>query len=203
MYVEPVARRHVVTMTARLRSVAVRVLARAWGGAREWQVAPSAKVSLRTAIGPLPRRVVIGEGSIVAARICADRPESEVRVGCRTYVGRSTIVCAKGVTIGDDVLISWGCQIVDHDSHALLWKDRASDVGDWYRGEKDWSRVSCAPVRIGDRAWIGFNALILKGVTIGEGAVVAAGSVVTRDVPPDTLVGGNPARVIREIANHA
>ena len=53
-------------------------------------------------------------------------------------------------------------------------------------------------IEIHDRAWIGSRVLILKGVTIGEGAVVAAGSVVTRNVPPFTIVGGNPARVIRE-----
>jgi galactoside O-acetyltransferase len=185
----------------KLRSLAARIVARAWGGAVDWSVDPSAKVSLRSAFGPLPARVSIGEGSIVAARLCADRKESEIRIGRRTFVGRSTIVCATGITIGDDVLISWGCNIVDHDSHALLWKDRASDVRDWYAGSKDWSRVPCAPVVIGNRVWIGFNALVLKGVHIGDGAVVAAGSVVTRDVPAHTLVGGNPARVIRELAN--
>ena len=192
----------VLQVIHKLRSLAARILARAWGGAREWQVAPSAKVSLRSAFGPLPARVSIGEGSIVAARLCADRPASEIVIGRRTYIGRSTIVCAQRVTIGDDVLISWGCQIVDHDSHALLWRDRASDVSDWFRGGKDWSKVPCAPVAIGDRAWLGFNAIVLKGVSIGAGAVVAAGSVVTRDVPPNTLVGGNPARVIRELDNH-
>jgi galactoside O-acetyltransferase len=186
----------------KLRSLASRLLAHAWGGVREWQVAPSAKVSLRSAFGPLPARVAIGEGSIVAARLCADRPESEIRIGSRTFIGRSTIICAQGVTIGDDVLISWGCQIVDHDSHALDWADRASDVSDWYKGSKDWSKVPCAPVVIGNRVWIGFNALVLKGVHIGDGAVVAAGSVVTRDVPANSLVGGNPARVIRELANN-
>ena len=186
----------------KLRNLASRLLAQAWGGARDWQVAPSAKVSLRSAFGPLPARVAIGEGSIVAARLCADRPESEIRIGSRTFIGRSTIICAKGVSIGDDVLISWGCQIVDHDSHALDWADRASDVSDWYKGAKDWSKVPCAPVVIGSRVWIGFNVLVLKGVHIGDGAVVAAGSVVTRDVPANSLVGGNPARVIRELANH-
>jgi galactoside O-acetyltransferase len=178
------------------------VLARAWGGARDWYVAPSAKVSLRTALGPLPARVSIGHDSIVAARLCADRRESEIRIGSRTFVGRSTIICATGVTIGDDVLISWGCQIVDHDSHALIWVHRASDVQSWYEGRKDWSKVPTAPVVIGNRVWIGFNVLVLKGVHVGDGAVVAAGSVVTRDVPANSLVGGNPARIIRELANN-
>lgn len=56
-----------------------------------------------------------------------------------------------------------------------------------------------APVYIGDKVWIGFNVIILKGVDIGEGAVVAAGSVVTKNVPEWTLVGGNPAKVIRQL----
>ena len=74
-------------------------------------------------------------------------------------------------------------------------------MSDWHAGRKDWSKVPCAPVVIGNRVWIGCNALVLKGVRIGDGAVVAAGTVVTRDVPANSLVGGNPARVIRELAN--
>ena len=57
-----------------------------------------------------------------------------------------------------------------------------------------------APIRIADKAWLGMNVTVLKGVTIGEGAVVAAGSIVTKDVPPWTLVAGNPARVIKELS---
>jgi acetyltransferase-like isoleucine patch superfamily enzyme len=64
---------------------------------------------------------------------------------------------------------------------------------------KDWSRVAGEPVIIRDKAWIGLNAVVLKGVTIGEGAVVAAASVVTKDVEPWTIVAGNPARVMREL----
>lgn len=185
-----------------LRNLAAQLIARTRGGVKHWNVAPSAKVSLRSVLGKLPARLAIGEGSIVAARLRADRPDAEISIGSRTFVGRSTIVCAQRVSIGDDVLVSWGCQIVDHDSHALDWADRASDVSDWYRGSKDWSKVPCAPVVIGNRVWIGFNVLVLKGVHIGDGAVVAAGSVVTRDVPANSLVGGNPARVIRELANN-
>jgi galactoside O-acetyltransferase len=55
------------------------------------------------------------------------------------------------------------------------------------------------PVKIEDKVWIGFNSIILKGVTVGEGAIVGAGSVVTKDVPPYTIVAGNPARIIREL----
>ncbi|MCC6483663.1 MAG: hypothetical protein IT209_02355 [Armatimonadetes bacterium] len=66
-------------------------------------------------------------------------------------------------------------------------------------GRKDWSHVKMAPVRICDKAWIGARAIILKGVTIGEGAVIGAGSVVTKDVPAWCVAAGNPARVIRQV----
>lgn len=58
------------------------------------------------------------------------------------------------------------------------------------------------PIIIGDDAWIGFNAIILKGVTIGEGAVVGAGAVVTKDVPPYTVVAGNPAGVVKKLQGY-
>jgi galactoside O-acetyltransferase len=73
-------------------------------------------------------------------------------------------------------------------------------VKDWYHGKKDWTHVEVKPVRICAKAWLGINVIVLKGVEIGEGAVVAAGSVVTKSVLPWTVVAGNPARVIRTIA---
>ena len=66
-------------------------------------------------------------------------------------------------------------------------------------GRKNWKHVAHAPVRVKDKAWIGFNVSILKGVTIGEGAVIGACSVVTRDIPPYALAVGNPAKVIRSL----
>jgi galactoside O-acetyltransferase len=80
--------------------------------------------------------------------------------------------------------------------------ERALDVKDWASGLKDWSNVVCRPVIIQDKAWIGFNVIILKGVTIGTGAIVGAGSVVTKDVPAYCIAGGNPARVIRELSQN-
>jgi acetyltransferase-like isoleucine patch superfamily enzyme len=59
--------------------------------------------------------------------------------------------------------------------------------------------IGASPIIIEDDAWIGFNSIILKGVTIGKGSIVGAGSVVTKSVPPWTIVGGNPAKIIREI----
>lgn len=96
-------------------------------------------------------------------------------------------------------MIAWGVSITDHNSHSIVFSKRRNEI-DWSTGEKNWSSVHCAPVKICDKAWIGFNSIILKGVIIGEGAIVGAGSVVTKDVPPWMIVAGNPARIIREIS---
>lgn len=147
-------------------------------------------------------RLAVGHGSIVEAAIRFDRPGGAVRIGDRTFIGASALICAEAIDIGDDVLVSWGCTIVDHDSHSLVWQKRRRDVDDWFVGKKNWESVERSAVRIGDKAWIGFNVIVLKGVNIGEGAIVGAGSVVTRDVPPYTVVAGNPARPIRELEAH-
>ena len=91
------------------------------------------------------------------------------------------IVCAKRVSIGKGCAIARDVIIRDTDAHHLL--------GCGHEMVKE--------VRIGERVWIGNRAMVLKGVTIGDGAVVAAGAVVTKDVPPKTMVAGVPARVIR------
>jgi acetyltransferase-like isoleucine patch superfamily enzyme len=145
-------------------------------------------------------RISIGRDCIINTRIAFDRDGAAFECGDRCYIGASHLVSAQQITLGDDVVISWGVTIVDHNSHAIDWAQRANDVLDWGRGEKNWNNVKIAPVRIHDKAWIGFNAIILKGVTVGEGAIVAAGSVVTKDVLPYCVVAGNPARVIRTLS---
>ncbi len=66
-------------------------------------------------------------------------------------------------------------------------------------GKKNWDDIAIKPVHVCSRVWIGFNAIVLKGVTLGEGCVVGAGAVVTKDVPPYTVVAGNPARIIKQL----
>ncbi len=174
---------------------------------QETVLAPGFEIDVR--IGPREGRVTIGHHSILECGITFERKVGSVSIGNNTFIGRSRLVCATRIEVGSDVLIAWGCTIVDHDSHSIDWKQRAEDVARWREGMrisvaeaaalKDWQNVPMAPVRIGDKAWIGFNSIILKGVTIGEGAVVGAGSVVTADVPAWTVVGGNPARVIKQV----
>lgn len=93
----------------------------------------------------------------------------------------SKIHCFKEINIGDNVFISEGVTIRDSDGHEIL----------------DGIHRKTKPINIGNNVWIGLNTTVLKGVTIGDGAIIAAGSVVTKDVPPGTLVGGVPAKVIK------
>lgn len=142
----------------------------------------------------------IGSDSYLETVITFDRYDAQINIGDRVFIGCSNLIAAANIDIGDDVLISWGCTIVDHNSHAINWSLRKDDVNGWMRGKKDWTHVESKPIQIHDKVWIGFNTIILKGVTIGEGAIIGAGSVVTSDVAPYTIVAGNPARVIREIS---
>jgi acetyltransferase-like isoleucine patch superfamily enzyme len=160
-------------------------------------ISGSAKVNYRGITRKGFSTLRIGEGSIVEGSIIADREGASVIIGKNTFIGGSRIICAESVEIGDHVLISWGCNIVDHNSHAIYWQDRREDIRNWYQGKKIWDKVKSKRVMIEDHVWIGFNSIILKGVTIGHGAVIGAGSVVTKDVPPLAIVGGNPARIIR------
>lgn len=150
--------------------------------------------------------VSIGENCLVNAAITFESSAGSVMIGDRTYIGTDTsIITRHGVRIGSDVTMAWGVTIYDHNSHSFDWQQRASVVGHFYRNygtsdcfaNIDWTGVASAPIVICDRVWVGFDAVILKGVTIGEGAVVGARSVVSRDVEPYTVVAGNPAILLR------
>ncbi|WP_308638129.1 acyltransferase [Paenibacillus silvisoli] len=110
-----------------------------------------------------------------------DSSEAVIEIGDHTFMNRrSEIRCKKHVKIGSHCAISWDVTIMDTDYHCIEGTEATK------------------PTIIGDRVWIGNKAIILKGVTIGEGAVVAAGSVVSRDVAAHTLVAGVPARPIKQ-----
>lgn len=163
------------------------------------KISPTAKVHYRIIRLGLNCQLTIGNGSIIQGTIISDRDGAVISIGENTFIGSSNIISAERIEIGDDVLIAWGCWIVDHNSHAISWEKRCNDVKDWYVGKKNWDNVIRKPVKINNKAWIGFNSIILKGITIGEGAIVGAGSVVTKDVPPYTIVAGNPAKIISEL----
>lgn len=162
-------------------------------------VAPDALINFRKVHWKANCNLVIGTRSMMFGSLHFDRENASITIGDETYVGASTLVCATSIQIGSQVLVSWGATIVDHDSHSLSFADRQNDPRDWYNGHKSWKNVASAPVKIEDGAWIGFGAIILKGVTIGARAVVGAGAVVAKDVPPYAVVVGNPARIVRNL----
>ncbi len=108
----------------------------------------------------------------------------KIAIGCAAYINRATMIDAsERIDIGAHCMIGPFCYITDHD-HAA--------------GSAD--ELISKPTRIGERVWLGAHVTVLKGVSIGDGSIVGAGSVVTKSLPAGVVVVGNPARVIREIA---
>lgn len=114
---------------------------------------------------------------------------SRIVIGDNVGISGSTICASHSVTIGNNVLIGSGCLITDTDAHPLDWRDRRD-------GHDEKKRST--PVIIGNDVFIGARCIILKGVTIGDRAIIGAGSVVSKDVPADCVVAGNPAVVVRQ-----
>lgn len=152
--------------------------------------------------------VEIGDDCILKNKIIFETDSGFVRIGNGCFIGGSRIISASSIEIGNWVTMAWGITIYDHNSHSLDYRERINDqkqqLADWGSGNfiknKNWTVVDKKPIKIGDYAWIGFDAVILKGVTIGDGAIIGARSVVTHDVEPWTVVAGNPARVVKKLA---
>ncbi len=125
----------------------------------------------------------------------------KVTIGDFCYFTNVVLLCELQVTVGNYVVIGWNTTITESDFHPLAPAERIADAVACspLRAGRPRPAVAKQPVIIEDDVWIGPNAAILKGVRIGAGAFVEAGSVVTRDVPPRSRVVGNPARVEGEL----
>ena len=142
--------------------------------------------------------------SVYAACQFAVAKDAHVRIGDFTLLVGALITAETSVEIGSHCLISWGVGIADSDFHPVSAAARRVDaeaLAPYYEGkpERPLEAVRSHPVRIGNNVWIGMNAIVLKGVTIGDDCVIAAGAVVTKDVPPGTIVAGNPARFAKRV----
>jgi acetyltransferase-like isoleucine patch superfamily enzyme len=147
-------------------------------------------------------KIEIGDGTHISGELLVFNNGGNIKIGKDCYIGdHSRIWSADDILIGNNVFISHNVNIMDTNGHELDHVERIEnykkriDIG--YPSEK--GNILTAPVTIKDFAWIGFNSIILKGVVIGEGAIVAAGSLVTKEVQPYTLVAGNPARKIKNL----
>lgn len=123
---------------------------------------------------------VMTHGLVRISKGCRIYVAGTLKIGHGTYVNPHTMIYASNlVSIGNNCAISWNCQILDSDFHQIE------------------GRSFSKPIHIGNNVWIGCNVTILKGISIGDGAVIGANAIVSGDVPPYSIVAGNPARELR------
>ncbi len=148
-----------------------------------------------------PENIVIGSNTHVRGELMTMKYGGNIRIGDHCYIGEgSRIWSGESVHIGSNVLISHNVNVFDTDTHELNHLERAAGYKNLVAQGQPMNKgsIKTAPVVIEDHAWISFNAIILKGVRVGKGAIVAAGSVVTKDVPEFCTVAGNPAKIIKK-----
>jgi acetyltransferase-like isoleucine patch superfamily enzyme len=144
--------------------------------------------------------IIVGRDCLIHGLLATERDSSIIRIANNVFINIATILdCVNSITIEDDVLIGYYCAVADSDNHSTSYSVRKDDLRKLRQGRYEWDTAKTAPVLICKGAWIGSYAIILKGVRVGVGSVVGAGSVVTKDVPDWTIVAGNPARIVREI----
>lgn len=127
-------------------------------------------------------------------------PEGRVRIGRFSMINCARLICDAKIEIGDHVLVSWNAVLMDSYRRPMDDDLRRAELIRMCRGcPPTGDPTDARPIVLRDNVWIGFDAIILPGVTIGEGSVVGARSVVTQDIPPYTIAAGNPARIIRSL----
>lgn len=146
------------------------------------------------------RYITIGSNTVVRGELMLFKHGGNISIGKDCFIGPGTkIWSAKNITIGDRVLIAHNVNIHDNISHPLESAKRHEDfIHIFFKsGLQENVDLREEEVIIGNDVWIGFNAIILKGVKIGNGAIIGAGITITEDVPDFAIVVGNPQRIIR------
>lgn len=149
--------------------------------------------------------IVIGNNTAIRGRLVTYPGCGQITIGDNCYVGENTQIWSEtDITIEDHVLIAHNCSIFDSTTHPIDFMERRDQysfvISDGFP-VKEYKTLKRAPIRICQDVWIGCNVIIHKGVTIGKGAIVSAGSVVRGDIPPMTIVAGNPAIVVKSYNN--
>ncbi len=167
----------------------------------------SASIFLETKINSRLGKTSIGKQTSIRGKLEIFYDGGQIIIGDRCYIGdHSRIWAADKIKIGNDVLIAHNVNIFDNDTHPIDYIERRIDAENMIRknarnyDRKEFKSLRKSPIEIGDDVWIGCNSIILKGVKIGDRAIVAAGSVVTKDVPPNCIVAGNPASIIKYLS---
>jgi acetyltransferase-like isoleucine patch superfamily enzyme len=149
-----------------------------------------------------PEAIKVGAHTHVRGQLLTFWNAGQINIGKWCYIGEGTRIWSQSsVSIGNYVLIAHLVDIHDTNSHPIDWQERRLDTEAILSGTyRTPTQTVSAPVTIEDDAWIGFKASVLKGVSIGRGAIVSASAVVTKDVEPWTIVAGNPAKVIGQLS---
>lgn len=147
------------------------------------------------------RKIVIGNNSHIRGQLLTFGHGGSIEIGDYCYVGRNTYIWSGlRIKIGNRVLISHNCNVFDNDTHPMDAEKRHAQFKHIIeKGQPKNIELNDREVIIEDDVLVGANAIILKGVKIEKGAIIAAGSVVTKDVEPYTIVAGNPAKIIKKI----
>ncbi len=148
-----------------------------------------------------PNNIVIGNNTHIRGDLATFWYQGSIVIGDYCYIGEGTRIWSAGnVFIGNRVLISHNVNIFDNDTHPIEdYVARHRQFVGIIEGNVPKCELRERPVVVGDDVLIGCQSIIMPGVTIGKASVIGAGSVVTKDVPPYTLVVGNPARIIRTL----
>lgn len=176
--------------------------------------------------GIVPSNIVVGAETVVDSSFCFKHFFSTLNVGLKAghhvtfwrtgisteengfieigdycYIANASLVCCEKISIGNRVFIAGGVTIADSDFHPMDPALRLADTIALSPAGDSSNRppINSKPVFIDDDVWIGFNATILKGVSIGKGAIISPGSLVISDVPSNTTVAGNPAKPISDV----
>ena len=146
--------------------------------------------------------VEIGRGASTYLGTMFDVGEcGRVKLGNYVLMHGARVICDAEIVVGDYTLISWNVVLMDTYRVPLNMEERRRELEDVPERSSRFlaTKSPARPIRIGSNVWIGFDACILPGVTIGDGAIVGARSVVTQDIAPFTVVAGNPAQFIRDL----
>ena len=146
-----------------------------------------------------PDAVQIGKAASIYLGVMFDLgPEAHVQIGAFALLNGARIIADREILVGDHCLISWNVVLMDTYRFSLDSAPRRKQLEQVARKQNP-ETTQGDPIHIGANVWIGFDSCVLPGVRIGDGSVVGARSVVTENVPPLTVVAGNPARVIRTL----
>ena len=146
------------------------------------------------------RRAKIGANAVVRGIIRCEG-EGRCEIGAETYVGDHVIISVlTSVQIGEGTLLAHGAQVFDNDTHPIDAAERRAHFRSILKlGPRRAFPVGAQPVRIGRDCWLGLGAAVMKGVTVGDEAILAAGALATTNVRSRTIVAGNPAREVRAL----